>query len=1033
MARIKNTSVYVFDVVPEVSSFLVGSDQGDGRITKSYRIDALFGLAETEGFIKEAPIDGQPYLRQDGAWELVPASGVGSVFSVFGRTGAVTGLVGDYSSFYSLLGHTHTEAEITDLQAYLLPTDIGSTVQAWSAALDAVSGTNTGDQTTIAGFSSTKAEFNTALFDGTFLFVGDAPTAHTHTESEITDLQSYLLAADIDTLAELNAIITDATLIDTTDSRLSDARTPLAHTHLEADITDLQAYLLSVDMADINATGTPSASTWLRGDGTWGTILGGVSSVFGRTAAVTALVGDYAAFYSQLGHVHDWTDITTGVPTTIAGYGITDFVSLGDAEWAQLVHTHTLSDITDITATAAELNLLDLSGLTAGWVLSADTATTASWKAPAGGGATTLAALTDTTITSATAFDFLAHNGTAWVDRTIDNLGAGSAGVSYDIVDLNTILTVGQSSFYRNTAAGSTNTPDSSEGYLFQMAQGDVASRGAQLAVTRSGNSMWFRHDNGSWKETLNTGMTSLPDNGNTPFVETWEVYGNSGGAGNQWVRIADITGGQADRYKISLTGASGYSSGTGLDGTVTGGVDLYITMGNNAAPDTDNLMVNCYKTAETQSENVVTSIKTIKNSATDYQIWANVSTFASLAASIFSSTGGTYTTYSNTTSATEPAGTINKPIYNYFHNGSPIITPDLITANAGMLCNGDLTLTTGDQVLFAGVDERVKLSVWSGTGNPYGIGMGNSYTLGGLNGFAMSFQMNSTAGRGWWWGHSSDTNAQGAMSLNNAGELQVSGPTRINYDNSTVAPITSGIALDVSGEISGTTLRATSTGDASLGGTAHGFQVGLTTSTNMIIDNNEIMARNNGAAGTMEFQREGGVVNMFGATAGTLIVALGSLRMNDNVELAFGNSAGESEIRSNGIHTLWDSQSTAKDIIFQAAGVTKFTFNMGTASGSAVDWIATSDERLKDNIKPLNTNPIEAPWVQWNWKDNGEYHIGLVAQELEKTHPEYVTEGEDGIKAVSMNQVFVNKIAHLEDKVERLEFLVEELLKDRK
>lgn len=37
----------------------------------------------------------------------------------------------------------------------------------------------------------------------------------------------------------------------------------------------------------------------------------------------------------------------------------------------------------DVNATAAELNLLDLSGLTAGWVLSADTATTASWKAPA--------------------------------------------------------------------------------------------------------------------------------------------------------------------------------------------------------------------------------------------------------------------------------------------------------------------------------------------------------------------------------------------------------------------------------------------------------------------------------------------------------------------------------------------------------------------------------------------------------------------------------------------------------------------------
>jgi len=72
-------------------------------------------------------------------------------------------------------------------------------------------------------------------------------TALTITESQISDLQPYLLAADltgylqttdIDTLSELNSIITDATLIDTTDSRLSDARTPLAHTHVAADITD---------------------------------------------------------------------------------------------------------------------------------------------------------------------------------------------------------------------------------------------------------------------------------------------------------------------------------------------------------------------------------------------------------------------------------------------------------------------------------------------------------------------------------------------------------------------------------------------------------------------------------------------------------------------------------------------------------------------------------------------------------------------------------------------------------------------------
>jgi hypothetical protein len=54
--------------------------------------------------------------------------------------------------------------------------------------------------------------------------------------------------------------------------------------------------------------------------------------------------------------------------------------------YAPLVHTHLLTaGATDVTAVASEVNLLDLSGLTVGWGLIADSATTASWQVlPAG-------------------------------------------------------------------------------------------------------------------------------------------------------------------------------------------------------------------------------------------------------------------------------------------------------------------------------------------------------------------------------------------------------------------------------------------------------------------------------------------------------------------------------------------------------------------------------------------------------------------------------------------------------------------------
>lgn len=52
-------------------------------------------------------------------------------------------------------------------------------------------------------------------------------------------------------------------------------------------------------VAQISATGTPSATTFLRGDGFWGTLP--VTGVFGRFGNITAQVGDYSAFYDALG------------------------------------------------------------------------------------------------------------------------------------------------------------------------------------------------------------------------------------------------------------------------------------------------------------------------------------------------------------------------------------------------------------------------------------------------------------------------------------------------------------------------------------------------------------------------------------------------------------------------------------------------------------------------------------------------------------------------------------------------------------
>ena len=74
---------------------------------------------------------------------------------------------------------------------------------------------------------------------------------------------------------------------------------------------------------------------------------------------------------------------------------------------------------------------------------------------------------------------------------------------------------------------------------------------------------------------------------------------------------------------------------------------------------------------------------------------------------------------------------------------------------------------------------------------------------------------------------------------------------------------ITGSNYLNVNQTVNTTFLRVTQTGDLSLGGTSHGFQIGPTSGANMAMDPNEIMARNNGAAAELHLNADGGNVTV--------------------------------------------------------------------------------------------------------------------------------------------------------------------------
>lgn len=192
------------------------------------------GKNQVYGFIREAVADG-----------TIPSGGAGAVDSVNGQTGGVVLEAGDVGAYTEaevdtlLTGkantsHTHVIADTTGLQTALdgkqpLATVLTNTTASFTTAQETklagiaagaevnvnadwnavsgdaqilnkptISGTNTGDQTSIVGITGTKAQFDTAVTDGNFMYVGDAPTAHTHTLADVTDVTM--------TVANLNSL-----------------------------------------------------------------------------------------------------------------------------------------------------------------------------------------------------------------------------------------------------------------------------------------------------------------------------------------------------------------------------------------------------------------------------------------------------------------------------------------------------------------------------------------------------------------------------------------------------------------------------------------------------------------------------------------------------------------------------------------------------------------------------------------------------------------------------------------------------------
>jgi Chaperone of endosialidase/LytTr DNA-binding domain/Head domain of trimeric autotransporter adhesin len=169
---------------------------------------------------------------------------------------------------------------------------------------------------------------------------------------------------------------------------------------------------------------------------------------------------------------------------------------------------------------------------------------------------------------------------------------------------------------------------------------------------------------------------------------------------------------------------------------------------------------------------------------------------------------------------------------------------------------------------------------------------------------------------------------------------------------------------------------------DATLSDNSGYLVIGDVGGTNLVFDNNEILARNNGVNATLFLQNNGGAFEI-------------------------GGSA----------------------------------FKPGGGS-----WTATSDVRLKQNVKPysdglqqlLRIKPVQFQYNQLSGYDTKKQHIGVLAQELNEVAPYMVSTFTKNntdylnVDNTAMTYMLINAVKEQQKQIEELKVLVNQLLKNK-
>jgi hypothetical protein len=221
------------------------------------------------GGIEEAPIDEELYGRIDGDWAQI--AGGTEIDPIFEASEASNFVAGDKANLDNQSGtNTGDETDASVKTKYENNLNTNAFTDAEKTNLSNQSGTNTGDET--IGSIQTKRPLKTVegqSLEGSgniLLTKADVELDQVDNTSDldkpISDLTQLALNGKKDDFTENTAFNKDfgnvvGTVCEGNDSRLSDARTPTAHTHTSLEITDFQTAVSG--NADVSANTTKLA------------------------------------------------------------------------------------------------------------------------------------------------------------------------------------------------------------------------------------------------------------------------------------------------------------------------------------------------------------------------------------------------------------------------------------------------------------------------------------------------------------------------------------------------------------------------------------------------------------------------------------------------------------------------------------------------------------------------------------------------------------------------------------------------------